>query len=158
MKRRLADSVAEHRLLWSLRHQESARLVHPDAVPAERALAWTRAEFRRDLNKHLFWCIVDGVLFLASGLIAPIPGPNLVAYYLIFRCGSHYLSLVGARRGLTHDFWQTTASPDLTAIGAALTLAPAARDVQLDAVSRRLGLERLTTFIRRAAPSARVDH
>lgn len=153
IKRKLADSVAEHRLLWALRHQTSARLVHPDAVPGERALAWARAEFKRDLNKHLFWCVVDGALVLASGLLAPIPGPNLIAYYLIFRFGSHYLSVVGARRGLRPDFWTTASSRPLTAIGAALTLAPVDRDRQMDEIAHTLGLERLTAFLRRVVSS-----
>lgn len=153
IKRKLADSVAEHRLLWALRHQTSARLLHPDVVSADRALAWTRGEIRRDLNKHLFWLVVDGLLVLASGLIAPIPGPNLIAYYLIFRFGSHYLSVLGARRGLRQDLWTTEASRPLTAVGAALTLAPVDRDRQVDEIARALGLERLTAFIRRVVSS-----
>ena len=122
-------------------------------VPADRALTWTRGEIRRDLNKHLFWLVVDGVLVLASGLIAPIPGPNLIAYYLIFRFGSHYLSVLGARRGLRPDFWTTETSRPLTAVGAALTLAPVDRDRQVDDIARTLGLERLTAFIRRVVSS-----
>lgn len=153
IKRQLADSVAEHRLLWALRNQTSARLLHPDVVPADRALAWTRAEIRKDFNKHLFWCVVDGALVLASGLLAPIPGPNLIAYYLIFRFGSHYLSVIGARRGLRADFWTTESSRALTAVGAALTLAPVDRDRQIDEIARTLGLERLTAFIRRVVSS-----
>jgi len=149
VKKKLADSVAEHRLLWALRNQTTARLVHPDVVSADRALAWARAEFKRDFNKHLFWCVIDGVLVVASGLLAPIPGPNLIAYYLIFRFGSHYLSVVGARRGLRADLWTTESSPALTTIGAALTLAPADRDVKVDEAARTLGLERLTAFVSR---------
>jgi len=153
IKRKLADSVAEHRLLWALRKQASARLRHPDVVSSERALAWTRAEIRKDFNKHLFWCVVDGILVVASGLIAPIPGPNLVAYYLIFRFGSHYLSVVGARRGVRADFWTTESSRALTAVGAALTLAPVDRDRQIDEIAQSIGLERLTAFIRRVVSS-----
>lgn len=154
MKRRLADSVAEHRLLWALRHQTAARLVHPDAVSSERAVAWMMAEFRRDLNKHLFWCIVDGVLVLASALLAPVPGPNLVAYYLIFRFGSHYLSVIGARRGLRPDLWTTQASPALAEVAPVLSLPPVERDARLDALAATLGLERLTAFLRRVTPRA----
>ncbi|MDA1307542.1 MAG: hypothetical protein O2917_09805 [Acidobacteria bacterium] len=152
LKKKLADSVAEHRLLWALRHQTSAQLVHPDVVSADRVLAWARGEFKRDFNKHLFWCVVDGVLVAASAVIAPIPGPNLIAYYLIFRLVSHYLSLVGARRGLRADLWTTEPSRALTTIGAALTLAPADRDAKVDEAARALGLERLTTFVSRVTP------
>lgn len=154
IKKKLADSVAEHRLLWALRLHTRARLVHPDVVPADRALAWARGEFRKDLKKHGFWCVVDGVLVIASGLIAVVPGPNVIAYYLIFRLVSHYFSLMGARRGLRHDLWTTQASAELSAVGAALSLPGTERDTRIDEAAAALGLERLTAFVRRVAPSA----
>lgn len=153
IKRKLADSVAEHRLLWALRHHTQARLVHPDLVPADRALAWAMGEFRKDLKKHGFWCVVDGLLVIASGLIAVVPGPNVIAYYLIFRLVSHYFSLMGARRGLRRDMWTTQASAELSAVGAALSLPIIERDARIDDAARGLGLERLTAFVRRVAPA-----
>jgi hypothetical protein len=153
VKKKLADSVVEHRLHWALRNETSARLVHPESVPADRALAWTMAQLRRDLSKHRLWAVVDGVLVIASGIIAPIPGPNLIAYFLIFRCGSHYLSWVGARRGLRAEMWTTLPSAALSDVAVAMALPVVERDARIDEAARALGLERLTAFVRKTAPS-----
>ncbi len=149
VKRKLADSVAEHRLLWALRSQTSAGLVHPDTMTSDAARAFAVSECRRDLNKHAFWCAVDGLLFIASGVIAVIPGPNLIAYYLIFRCVSHYFSLAGALRGVRPSLWTPQPSSHLTAVAQALPLPPAERDARVDEAAAALGLERLTAFVRR---------
>lgn len=149
IKRRLADSVAEHRLLWALRSQSTARLIHPDTMSSGEAVAFAVGECRRDRNKHGFWCAVDGLLFIASGVIAVIPGPNLIAYYLIFRCVSHYFSLAGALRGARAALWTPEPSPHLTAVAQSLALPDVQRDARVDAAADALGLERLTAFVRR---------
>jgi hypothetical protein len=155
VKRKLADSVAEHRVLWALRRVSSATLFHSTDVDATRAVAIAAGECRRDRNKHAFWCVVDGLLFVASGLIAVIPGPNLIAYYLLFRCVSHYLSLVGAVHGARPGTWVPEASTALADVAAALALPIPARDERLKAASAALGLERLPAFVSRMSAGAR---
>ena len=56
---------------------------------------------RRDFEKHRFWLTIDALGFIASGLLFLVPGPNAVAYYFAFRLVGHYLSMRGARQGLS---------------------------------------------------------
>lgn len=151
IKRKLADSVAEHRLLWALRQTSSARLLHPVSMSSAAAVAFATGECARDRNKHAFWALVDGLLFVASGLIAWVPGPNFLAYYLLFRAVSHYFSLVGGLRGGRASTWTPVASAPLSDLEAAMTLPPDARAARVAAASDALGLERLPLFIKRMA-------
>ncbi len=149
IKRKLADSVAEHRLLWALRKVSSARLQHPLSMSGADAVAYATGECARDRNKHAVWAIVDGLLFIASGLIAWVPGPNFLAYYLLFRAVSHYFSLVGGLRGARASMWTPVASTPLSDLEAAMALPDEARSTRVAEVSQALGLERLPLFIAR---------
>jgi hypothetical protein len=151
IRQRLAHAVAEHRLLWTLRHQTSARLLHPATLPGDRALALALDEFKRDYTKHQFWCIVDALIVVASAPIAIIPGPNFLAYYFIFRSVAHYFSWLGARRGRDRSTWTLVASDPLARLDAASVQSAEARDVVAREVEAALGLERLVPFLRRVA-------
>ena len=150
--RKIAETIAEQRLLWQLRHQTDARLVHPDDIPQEEAMRLMRASMARDLAKHWRWCIIDAVLAAILGpLLFFVPGPNVVAYYFLFRAIGHWLALRGATQALRKTTWSTSASEQLTAVGAALTLPRAERCARLDELSSALGLEHLTGFVERVA-------
>src|SRR5205823_5830797 len=77
---RLAESIAEQRTLWALRRQTEAVLEYPSTIDEPRA----RRVLDRALDgarvHHGRWLIVDLVLFVASGVLFFVPGPNVVAY------------------------------------------------------------------------------
>jgi len=50
--RKLAEAVAEQRLLWNLRGETRVRLFHADAVPPQAAIAETRRLLGADRDKH----------------------------------------------------------------------------------------------------------
>jgi len=153
MKRKLAGAVAEHRLLWTLRHHTTARLHHPDTVASDRALTWAVGEFRRDFSKHRLWCIIDGLIVVASAPLALVPGPNVLAYFFIFLSVGHYFSLRGAQQGMKRETWIIEASPALQGLREALSLPEQEREARVAAAARALGLERLSAFVRRVVPS-----
>ncbi len=153
MKRKLASAVAEHRLLWTLRHHTSARLHHPDTMAADRALGWALGEFRRDFSKHRLWCIVHALIVVASTPLAFVPGPNFLAYYFIFLSVGHYFSMRGAQRGMKREMWTTAGSPALQALSDALGLPINEQETRVAAAARALGLERLEAFVRRVRPA-----
>lgn len=51
-----------------------------------------KAMLRDSSYHHLRWLIVDLVLLPFSLLTVPVPGPNLIGYYLLFRVYSHWKS------------------------------------------------------------------
>lgn len=153
--RKLAEAVAEQRLLWHLRHETAATLVHPDTVPAERALALARAEFAADYARHRRWLVIDA---LATAITGPVfffvPGPNIVSWYFSFRAVGHYFSMKGARQGLSVTQFTPRPSPELSAVAAALDDDPDARATRVAAAANALGLDRLASFVDRVAERA----
>lgn len=149
----LAARIAEQRLLWHLRQVDRATAIFPDDLDAASSLARLRTILARDRNRHRLWLIANVAFFVTSGLLMPVPGPNLVAYYFAFRAVGHFLSLRGAQRGLNAIEWETRPSAALTALRQAATLEPAAREQHVREIATRLGLHDLPRFYLRTAVS-----
>lgn len=154
--RRIAEAIAEQRLLWQLRNQSAARLHHPDSMLSTRALELMRGSLSKDLAKHRRWCVIHGVL---SAIFGPafffVPGPNVLGWFFFFRAIGHYLALRGATNGLKVTTWSTQASTGLSALSDALGLPRAERRERLDAIAATLGLEHLTGFVERVSTRAK---
>lgn len=151
MMRWVAESIAEQRLLWHMRSQESACLFYPDDIECAAADAALRTQLTRDRDKHRFWLIIDSIGFVLSGLLMLLPGPNLLAYYFAFRLVGHYLSMMGARRGLDTVTWRTEGSAPLSDLRRAFGLDPERRVQHVHDVAHRLRLEHLASFFERTA-------
>jgi hypothetical protein len=150
--RRIAETIAEQRLLWHLRHQTAADLQHPDDLAPEAAVQQVRSEFSRDAAKHLRWMIIDGLAVAITGpVFFFVPGPNVISWYFTFRAVGHLFSWRGARKGLNGIEWRTTPSPPLTAVRAALAAPASERRRLLEEVSAALGLRHLAGFVERVA-------
>ena len=149
--RRVAEAVAEQRLLWHLRRQSAATLFFPDDISEASAVACLRRQLRHDFERHRFWLIIDALLFVASGVFFFVPGPNLVAYYFVFRMVGHFFSLRGAKHGLEVVSWMNEPSAPLTALRAAIALEPSERDQRVHDLAAELQLEHLPRFIERTA-------
>jgi hypothetical protein len=154
MMRWVAESIAEQRLLWTLRNKAEAAFHYPADMPEGEAVDRLRKQLAKDFDKHQFWLVIDSLLFVASGLLMLVPGPNLVAYYFAFRMVGHYFSLRGARQGLGAVAWANVASTPLTELRAAVHLDPPAREARVNAVASALGLEHLARFFSRSASTA----
>jgi hypothetical protein len=147
---RIAEAVAEQRLLWHLRHVTHGRLVHPDDIMGERAVTVLRDHLQADYSKHVRWCGIDALLTAILGpLLFFVPGPNVVSWFFAFRAVGHFLALRGARQGLNGVRWETVPSVDLRAIREALGLPAADRRALLDRLSSALGLAHLGRFVER---------
>ncbi len=149
MLRRVAEAVAEQRLLWHLRSATAARLLYPDDLAADRARTVLRETLRADFEKHRRWLVIDALLLVISAPLTVIPGPNVPALYFSFRVVGHFLSMRGAGRGRDVVTWDSTSSPELSSLRAAIRLSHPGRLHRLDEVSAALGLSRLSSFIER---------
>jgi hypothetical protein len=147
----VAESIAEQRLLWHLRRQESACLYYPDDLDEQPAVRCLRRQLRRDFEKHRFWLIIDSVGFVASGLLFLVPGPNIVAYYFAFRMVGHYLSMRGARQGLNGVVWSSEKSAPLADLRRAIGLDSEERERRVHDVALALKLEHFVKFFERTA-------
>lgn len=150
---KIAESVAEQRLLWHLRHQTTVELNHPDDLDGQAAVRELRAEFSRDVAKHLRWMIIDGAAVAITGpVFFFLPGPNIISWYFTFRVVGHFFSWRGARKGLSNVEWHAVPSALLTAVRPALSLGPPDRRHRLEGIAQALGLQHLAGFVERVAP------
>jgi hypothetical protein len=147
----IAEKIAEQRLLWRLRNESDLMLHHPDDMPPDDVTTLARHELQREADRHMKWIIIDGLLFVASGALFLVPGPNVIAYYFGFRLVGHYLSRRGARHALTEVHWQTCASPQLSRLRRVLVLAPPERDREVHEVASALHLPHLAKFFERTS-------
>lgn len=103
--RSAAETIAEQRTLWRLRHAVEATLVYPPDVGEASAVDLSRRLLAHARRHHAWWLAIDGLALVVSGLFALIPGPNLIAYYFALRVAGHFLSLRGAQRALGAIAW-----------------------------------------------------
>jgi hypothetical protein len=151
-RRHAAEVIAEQRLLWRLRRQTCATLIHPDDLDGPGAHDVARRVLARDRDRHRFWLIVDALIAAITGpLFFFVPGPNLVAYYFAFRTVGHFFSWRGARRGLDVVRWHLEASAALGELRAVLALPAAERPARIRDIERRLRLSHLAGFFDRVA-------
>jgi hypothetical protein len=145
----VAERIAEQRLLWNLRRQASAVAVHPPDLTFEQVLTLIKRTLQRDYDRHRVWLVIDAIGLVVSGLLALIPGPNVVAYYFAFRVVGHWLSMRGAVQGLRRVSWSGRPCPPLTELRDAVLMESGARDARVHDIASRLRLPHLTTFVER---------
>ncbi len=155
---RIVEAIAEQRLLWKLRGETTAVLVHPDDLPPADASRIMRTHLSADFRKHLHWCGIDGLLaaVLGPGLFF-IPGPNVIGWFFAFRALGHFFSLKGARHGLSGVTWIPAASTELADIRPTLALDQQARLTALTRTAAALSLEHLPAFVNRIVRVRRYD-
>jgi hypothetical protein len=147
---RLAESIAEQRTLWALRHCSAVCLVHSSSLSAERARTEMGSIVTAARRHHLRWLIADTLLFVASGFLAIVPGPNLLAYYFLFRLIGHLQSWRGARQS-DRISWRFEANDSLAELATLVDVPRAQRAPQVAAIAERLNIPRLSAFFERTA-------
>ena len=150
----IADAVAQQHVLWHLRKQSEAVLVHPDDLPPEEAIDRVRALLQRSAERYGAWLVVDALLFVVSGLFVIVPGPNLIAYFFLFRVIGHSNAWRGARKGVRAVTWNGRANRPLAELRHAVGLSPAERWERASAIAGSLQLQHLAAFFERTVKSS----
>jgi hypothetical protein len=151
----VAESIAEQRTLWALNGQPSACAHFQSSLTAAEARATLMALFRHARRHHLRWLVVDLLLLTGSGILALVPGPNVLAYYFMFRVFGHLQSWRGARHGADATVWTFEPDISLTELGSLVNVPRDARAPRVAAIAERLNLPHLSVFFDRVAvPSA----
>jgi Mitochondrial K+-H+ exchange-related len=150
-RRTIAETVAEQRLLWHMRRLSRATAVHPSDLDDAPAMAVVNGNMKSDYEKHRRWLVVNALLFLASGLLTLVPGPNVIAYYFAFRLVGHFLSMRGARQALERIEWRMRPSEALTRLRTLIEADGTERRAEVEHIAAELQLEHLTRFFDRVA-------
>ena len=153
--RRIAESIAEQRTLWSLRAASSAVFVHPSNLSSASAAAIREQLLTQRRRHHGRWLIANLTGVAVTAILVLLPGPNLIGYYFVYRAIGHFLSWRGARQGLGRISWTSRSEDALAELG---DLAQQPREDRADRVAIlavRLQLPRLVAFFDRVAVPAR---
>jgi hypothetical protein len=150
----MAERIAEQRLLWHLRTTAAAMLHVSGDLPVDRANALMRESMKRDSDHHRNRMIPHTLILIASGLVAIVPGPNLLAYLFTFTAVGHFLSWRGASNALHKVAWTLHADPELTAIHRAFALAPDDRHRAILEAAERLHMPKMARFVEQMAGQA----
>jgi hypothetical protein len=148
---RLAESIAEQRTLWSLRKVTAATVRFPSTIDADKARAVLDRSLAASQRHHGWWLVVDLILFIASGILFFVPGPNIVAYYIAFRVVGHLNSWRGARQGSQRMAWTFEPDANLAELASLVEVPCEARASRVEAIAARLNLPRLSAFFERVA-------
>ena len=148
---RLAETIAEQRTLWMLRDKSEATMRCPSTLDTSRAASVLMQVADRARRHHLRWFIIDLTLFVLSGILFFVPGPNIVAYYLAFRFVGHLQSWRGARRAMEQITWRFEPDAGLAELASLVDVPREARAPRVAAIAERLNLPRLTAFFDRVA-------
>jgi hypothetical protein len=148
---RLAESMAEQRTLWALRRQAKAVLEYPSTIDEPRARRVLDRALAGARVHHGRWLIVDLLLFVASGVLFFVPGPNVIAYYLAFRVVGHFNSWRGARHGTARTTWSLHLDGNLGELASLVDQPRELRASRVEAIAARLNLRRLSAFFDRVA-------
>jgi len=147
----LADSLDEQRTLWALRNASRATLLFPSNLEGEAARRLLNQILGAAQRHHGWRLVVYLVLFILSGVLFFVPGPNVVAYYFGFRSFGHFQSWRGARRSLTSVDWRLQPNDDLAELAALVHEPHGRRAARVEDIARRLDLEHLPAFFEREA-------
>ena len=147
----VAERIAEQRLLWNLRRENTVVAFHPQDLTFDQTQTLVRRTLQRDWERHRIWLAVDSVLLLGSIALVVIPGPNIIGYYFAFRVMGHWLSIRGALHGLREVVWTGQPCEPLTKLREAASLKGEDRNRHVHEIAAQLRLQHLSTFFERVA-------
>lgn len=150
LQRRTAPDEA---MLRALRNAEAVHLYYPATMEGEEALdSWTDY-LRSRVRRHTLWLILNALITPLTLLLAPIPGPNIIGYWFLYRAVCHLLALLGVRRALSREKVET----ELFASGALEEFFGAEDEERLRALAESFGLKNLDAFVKRAAGASKDE-
>lgn len=145
----IAERIAEQRLLWHLRKAEAATLYTSGDLSPDRAEAIMRGSMKRDADSHRNLLIPHTIALILAGLVAFVPGPNVLGYLFTFTVVGHFLAWRGAVNALHKVAWTVAPCDELTDLQRAFSLEDDARHHVILDVSQRLHMPRMARFVER---------
>jgi hypothetical protein len=127
----------------------------PEDLSSESADTIIRGVLKADADHHFKWLWIDLILLILSAPLMIIPGPNVPGFYFTFQVIGHYLSMRGAKQGLSAVTWQIRQNPALSELRALLDVKAPQRARRIHELAARLHLQHFASFFEQvAAPTA----
>lgn len=150
----LADRLAEQRGLGALRGRHALVVRFPSGLGAAQAELELRRGLARVARRHRWRSALYLALFVVSGALAIVPGPNVLAYYFAVALFGHLQAWRGAMHASTGVRWVLEGDQDLADLARLVDVPRDAREADVAAIAERMKLRGLASFFNRvAAPS-----
>jgi hypothetical protein len=138
----------EEAILRTLRLAESVELYSPAEMTSQKAKESWSHYISAKRRKHTLWLIVDTIVSPSTLLLMPIPGPNVVGYWFVYRAFCHLLVLLGIRKA-QYEIERTTVHQEKL-LGELLN---GRNEAKISDFSVKYGLKGLADFISRVDAS-----
>ena len=131
-------------LLRSLRGARAVTLHHSPSITEEEVRALWQGYLKSRQGRHMFWFIMNALVSPLTLLLAPLPGPNVIGYWFVYRAVCHWLARLGARNARSEQF--TTELLSTAALDGSFD---AKDDERIASLSSSFGLQGLDDFLKR---------
>lgn len=89
---------ADESFLRRLRLAASLEVYHPASVSESDARLRWASYLGRNRARHMFWLVVNVLICPFTLLLIPLPGPNVIGFWFVYRAIAHLLALLGVLR------------------------------------------------------------
>ena len=133
-------------LLRSLRGVRGVELNHPSSLTEDETCRLWNEYLKSRQGRHAFWFVLNALISPVTLLLAPLPGPNVIGYWFIYRSVCHWLARLGARQARQQEQVETKFQRT-EALDGSIGAADGERIANL---SSTLSLQGLEAFLERA--------
>jgi len=129
-------------MLLRLRSAQSLEMEHPSALAQDQATKVWHHYLAGRWSRHFGWFLVNLIISPLTVLLAPLPGPNVIGYWFLYRAVCHLLILLGIRQA-----WKRRGQTTFVA-SAALDSIPGEDDLsRLGRIGQGLGVPGIEAYI-----------
>ena len=90
-------------MLRSLRGVRAIVLHHPLGFTEEETRTLWTSYLKSRQGRHMFWFVINAAVSPLTLLLAPLPGPNVIGYWFVYRATCHLLARLGARNARSEN-------------------------------------------------------
>lgn len=90
-------------VLRALRGVNAIILHHPPTLAEEETRSLWLSYLKSRQGRHMFWFVINALVSPLTLLLAPLPGPNIIGYWFVYRSACHMLARLGARNARSEE-------------------------------------------------------
>lgn len=133
-------------VLRALRGVNAVVLHHPPTFTEEETRSLWQAYLKSRQGRHMFWFVINALVSPLTLLLAPLPGPNIIGYWFVYRSACHMLARLGARNARSEQV-----TTEFLANGELDGAVGVKDEERIASLSSSFGLQGLDEFIKRIA-------
>jgi len=130
--------------LRALRSVRAIELYYPPTLTEEETRSLWTDYLKSRQGRHTFWFGVNAFISPLTVLLAPLPGPNLIGYWFVYRAVCHWLARLGARQSRSEQ--ATTAFLSTAALASSFGVTD---DERIAGLASEFGLSGLDAYLKR---------